>query len=684
MKKKECKTLLYVSDENNSGIILDFIHRNKNNELTTIIATSFAARLFLDKNNIPYKDYSNYIHNIDSNKYFELAKKLSYNICFNSELNNYTKTSFDLSIINLLMNRLFVIFFQYFLSYAIIKNIIEQEEPQIVYFINRKKLYEYLETYSLSGTPNTLEIEALIDICVEKKIKAIDINILNTKNNIKKTRQYITLFKSYLLKFCKKPNLLYWLNRKIKNVINKKNKNKIIYTEKNNFIDSTNNKKLYKKDENKKTLAIFVYGGYYYEQIEYSIHKLTEHNFQILLYFIEAEDLLKYENFEKIKNNKNIYLINKNNLIDNKKNKYKNISIKKIYSSIKIFMNGYDTLTTPFCKIIYSQLRNNSNSLYNYLVKYNNFIKHYKPDLLISQCSNSYTVLPFRINQIPTVLFEHGISYPLLMFNLYYLHYAEYFLFHGEEQKKIYINSFNSLKNNIFVLGEQRIEKSYVLNYDKEEIRKKYNISFEKFCIICDCAGYSSLVNRNAHLTYPLLQKTIELAKNNKNILFHFRVHHGTSYASIQDYIEYINLPNLKFTIPLNPLLIDIAQASDIVVSHISSSITEVLSLGIPVIYLSDGHSIDDYTSKIPCVKHARQLDDIQTCMDQIFNENKTKQNIRKETSEYFKNYLNIPNEISFTDRFIKIINNISSRKPISNNFDDYKKRTKILVNISK
>jgi hypothetical protein len=655
------KTVIYISDRN-SAIVFDYIEKHKDEEII-IIATSYAARLSLEMNNIKYKHYNKFSNDENTEQYIRIAKNYAYKISFNKKLQELTKTRIGYSVINMLNTKFRVFFSEYLRARIFCEKIINQENPRKVVFLGRKFLYEDIATYVMSGTPNGLETEVLEDICIDKNIKYIK---LSFRESLVKKKMKKILY--YTNKILVNPNPFYWINW-IKRRTNKKLAN-IPAINFNNFIQ---------KNNSKKTVVCLVWGSYYYDQIIDSIKSLAYKNYRIIMVIIDNIFLTKSQ-YREVKENHNIIVLNQNDIVLEKKIEQISFSVEDIIQAIKDnFTKEYERFILPFSRIVFHQLNSEIVPIQKQWLRNEAIIETFKPIAVFSHYFAPANILPFRKHGIPTLTINHGVSFPSLM-GSGEIYSTEFFAFEGEEQKRFSANLFINYKNKLFVLGEQRMEKYYKTEYNKKEIKKKYQIFFDKVCIICDCSGYRSDEKKKRHITYDLIKETVNLAKKNKNVLFLFRVHHGTQYNEIVDYFDFVNLPNLKFSLPLDPLFVDIVQTADVVISHLSSAIAEALVLGVPVIYLSEGYEIEKCLLNILAVKHAKKCSELQELLENVFIECKTMEQIRRESGQFFKDYFNNFDGM-FTNRLQEAILEISKRNSLKG-WKDWEDRIRISLNV--
>lgn len=617
------KVFLYINNIDEVGSALEYLTKKKEKETVIIITFNFLVRKKLDELGINYNSYDEIAKEQNIENLIRISKNICYNATFNEELQNKTYVAkYDISIVSMLYYSFLSYLSELILQYDFFHEFFKREKPdKIIMCALKNSKINYQNLYVANGC----EAELFYYLMVKKGIIIETFQICEQDSDIIVTSSPRPEFIYSFEQFISKP--IDYINKKINKMKLKYFKPKIKYE---NILfphDIQSDSYL-----SKKSIFCLVCGEFYFNKIEDILIKLLEEDLHVII-FVQGE-YLTVEQVEKIKNYKNLTLINDQNFVTqecelpviNKK------TIKKAFwgEVLKEYQYFDNIIVECFDYLL-------STSYQGYLksLELQSFIiNKYKPVSSFFHFPHIYALALFLKNKIPTFGIAHGWEDSNLIDTCY--HASEYNGVAGIIQKKFY-DEIYKLGDKAFLVGDPYLEKIYKIKYNKSAMRKKLDLpKKQKICIITESVTFGREIRRKNYIQYKYFKSLLELIKNNSNVFFIFRFHHGIDISAFKEYINNQKLKNIKISRSPNPLFIELAQAADVVIAHRNSSIMEATSLGVPVIYLSEGFQmISEYDNK-GSILHATKYEDLQPLLDEVLSKNLTQSQIRFKNKDFY------------------------------------------------
>lgn len=191
-------------------------------------------------------------------------------------------------------------------------------------------------------------------------------------------------------------------------------------------------------------------------------------------------------------------------------------------------------------------------------------------------------VLPARARGIPTLTCPHGF------FNCYATerkpYAAEHYAAHGAMMREALGESLRTDTGKVHTVGELRVVGGAGERLSRREAKARYGFDPDRpLAVFCDSSGYA-LTAEWRHAGWETVQRIVELRAAMPELQIVFRVHGGPDYTGMRRWFD--DQQGVTFQQAPEPLLTDMVQAADVVLSHHSSAIPEALLMGRQVIYL--------------------------------------------------------------------------------------------------
>ena len=223
------------------------------------------------------------------------------------------------------------------------------------------------------------------------------------------------------------------------------------------------------------------------------------------------------------------------------------------------------------------------------LLQSESIIKAFDPDMVLNHFSfhplETCDVLPARMLGIPTLSMDHGINGYTDSQRLTFA--TEFYGVSGRSFRDGVCMATQTPAENLPIVGNARYDQFQAPSTPRD--KAKLDLGFDPnrpLCIFCDSSGWSHM-NEWRHSTHSSVESIVALKKHFPDLQIIFRVHHGAEYKGISAYFANLDNPDIHFQISLNPPLLDILPAADVVISHYTSAVAESLLSGVPVIYLT-------------------------------------------------------------------------------------------------
>ena len=197
-----------------------------------------------------------------------------------------------------------------------------------------------------------------------------------------------------------------------------------------------------------------------------------------------------------------------------------------------------------------------------------------------------YDVLPARRLGIPTLSMDHGVVGDLTA--ALAVSSCEYHATYGERQRQGQIIRCGFTPAKVRATGNPRLDAVSGMK-DKKSAKLALGLDPERpvvvFCSTAELGGLYEL----PHSAYDTLQAMLRLKAALPGIQLIYRAHHGVDYRLLKDHFTALAIPGLSFECslePPHPVLTDLLQGTDVLISHAGSSLTEAAVHGVPAVYL--------------------------------------------------------------------------------------------------
>ena len=194
------------------------------------------------------------------------------------------------------------------------------------------------------------------------------------------------------------------------------------------------------------------------------------------------------------------------------------------------------------------------------------------------------------------------------------------------------------------------INHEKILLLSKNELRKKYSVSFDKKIILFTTSRYSF---KNYNYDVLVLKKLITEFKNDDKLIFLIKPHPSENLDTYQIYFQ-DNIKNFKL---IQGNIIELITLSDAIISNSSTAIVDAISLKKPVLEVKWKYSIDLFGDT--GVVLFSNIENIKENVQKILNEDYFNEEMISKYNEYIKDHYNLPiNQNQLSETLIKLISN--------------------------